>query len=75
VCWCLLRFINFFLKFINRDGHEIVGGENELDDASKPLSRAELHNRVIDGVRRKELEAAKEGYQFDLGTQKQKQKK
>jgi coiled-coil domain-containing protein 63/114 len=57
------------------DGHEIVGGENELDDASKPLSRAELHNRVIDGVRRKELEAAKEGYQFDLGTQKQKQKK
>ena len=51
-----------------------------MDDSSKPLTRAELENRVMEGVKRKELEASKDGFQFDLekakekAAQKQKQK-
>ncbi|CAF0873246.1 unnamed protein product [Brachionus calyciflorus] len=57
------------------DGYENLGGDGELDDLSKPLTRAELQNRVMEGVKKKETEAAKDGYQFDLAPQKNKTKK
>lgn len=57
-------------------------GEGELEDSSKPLTREELQSRVMDGMKRKELEAHKEGSLYDIdkskeghkGVQKQKSK-
>lgn len=60
-----------FLFF--RDGYENLGDGEE--DLSKPLTRAELQNRVMDGVKKKELEASKDGFQFELAAQKSKAKK
>ncbi|RNA23301.1 hypothetical protein BpHYR1_042404 [Brachionus plicatilis] len=58
----------------NSDGYENLG-DGEGDDLSKPLTRAELQNRVMDGVRKKEQEASKDGFQFELAAQKSKAKK
>jgi hypothetical protein len=42
----------------------------------KPLSRAELQNRVLEGVRRKELESTKDiSYQTELEKPKEKPQK
>lgn len=62
-------------KFFYRDGYENLG-DGEGDDLNKPLTRAELQNRVMDGVKRKEQEASKDGFQFEqLAAQKSKGKK
>ena len=66
-----MRFLN---SFFFRDGYEI-GGDSDGDDLSKPLTRAELQNRVMDGVKKKELDASKENYQYELAPQKNKSKK
>lgn len=63
------------------DGYDNQG-DIELDETSKPLTREELQNRVLDGVKKKELEAHKEGSLYDIeksksdhkGVQKQKSK-
>lgn len=74
-----LVIVIYFL-FIFRDGYETAGAESDTDDTAKPLTRAELQNRVMDGVKKKEFEAQKEASQFDIEkskektTQKQKQK-
>ena len=34
-----------------------VGAGGDVEDSFKPLSRAELQNRVMDGVKKKEMEA------------------
>ena len=63
-----------------RDGYETAAAESDTEDSAKPLTRAELQNKVMDGVKRKEFEAHKEASQFDIEkskdktTQKQKQK-
>lgn len=61
------------VNFYFRDGYENLGDGDE--DLSKPLTRAELQNRVMDGVKKKELEASKDGFQFELTAQKSKAKK
>ena len=54
------------------DGYEL-GADSDLDDATKPLTRAELQNRLLEGVKKKEIEASKEGFgQFDLEKAKEK---
>jgi hypothetical protein len=57
----------------NRDGYEVIGGEDG-EDYSKPLTREELKNRVMEGVIKRENEASKDGFQYDLSVQKQKNK-
>jgi hypothetical protein len=63
-----------------RDGYETAGAESDAEDSTKPLTRAELQNRVMDGVKKKEFEAHKEASQYDIektkdkAAQKQKQK-
>jgi hypothetical protein len=37
-----------------------------LEEVLKPLTREELQNRVMDGVKKKELEAHKEGSMYDI---------
>ncbi len=62
------------------DGYEL-GADSDLDDTNKPLTRAELQNRLLEGVKKKEIEASKEGLPYDLEktkektSQKQKSKK
>ena len=64
-----------FICILFSDGYDTLGGDSD-EELSKPLTRAELQSRVIDGVKKKELEATKdERYQFDLAAQKQKSKK
>lgn len=53
------------------DGHD-GAGEGDAEDSFKPLTRAELENRVLDGVKRKELEAHKEGSMYDIENSKSK---
>ena len=54
------------------DGYEL-GADSDLDDATKPLTRAELQNRLLEGVKKKEIEASKEGFsQYDLEKVKEK---
>lgn len=54
------------------DGYEL-GADSDLDDATKPLTRAELQNRLLEGVKKKEIEASKEGFgQYDLEKAKEK---
>lgn len=64
-------------------GHDLY---DDGDDLSKPLTREELQGRIMDGVRKKEIESAREprtaagGDYGDLSTtatttQKQKSKK
>lgn len=53
------------------DGYESVAGEQDLDDASKPLSRDELEQRVMESVVRKEADV-KDSYQYgELGSSNQ----
>jgi hypothetical protein len=67
------------------DGYDGQADGGEAEESFKPLTRAELENRVLDGVKRKELEAQKEGSLYDIehgkskepghkGVQKQKSK-
>ena len=68
-----------FIIFLS-DGYD-ASAEPDTEDSFKPLTRAELESRVLDGVKKKELEAHKEGSMNDIekskekGTQKQKNKK
>lgn len=63
-----------FIYFIcvNRE-YDNVGHDSD-DEFTKPLTRDELQNRVMDSVKKKEAEASKDAYQFELAAQKQKQK-
>ena len=69
----LIKFnwvISFNFNF--SDGYEL-GADSDLDDATKPLTRAELQNRLLEGVKKKEIEASKEGFgQYDLEKAKEK---
>lgn len=57
------------------DGYDTLGGESE-DDVTKPLTRAELESRVMDGVKKREADASKdERFQFELAAAKTKAKK
>lgn len=51
------------------DGYD-AQGDGELEEVLKPLTRDELQNRVMDGVKRKELEAHKEGSMYDIDKSK-----
>jgi len=51
----------------------VIGGEDG-DDYTKPLTREELKNRVMEGVIKRENEANKDGFQYDLSVQKAKNK-
>ena len=54
-----------FICILFSDGYDTLGGDSD-EELSKPLTRAELQNRVMDGVKKKELEATKdERFQFD----------
>jgi len=48
------------------DGYDGQADGGEAEESFKPLTRAELENRVLDGVKRKELEAQKEGSLYDI---------
>ena len=64
-----VSFTTFF--FSSSDGYEL-GADSDLDDANKPLTRAELQARLLEGVKKKEIEASKDGFQYDLEKVKEK---
>lgn len=57
------------------DGYDTLGGESDEDTATKPLTRAELENRVLEGVKKREADATKDSFQFELAATKAKSKK
>ena len=47
---------NFSFSYIYfSDGYDTFGTDSEIDDSTKPLTRAELQSLVMDGVKRKEM--------------------
>ena len=70
-----MKFFTYFLFFKLRDGYDTLGGESDEDTATKPLTRAELENRVLEGVKKREADATKDSFQFELAATKAKSKK
>lgn len=51
------------------DGYD-AQADADLDEALRPLTRDQLQNRVMDGVKKKELEAHKEASMYDIDAKK-----
>ena len=77
-----LKLFNFYLIIIYnynftiiylRDEYDSDGSENSEDDA-RPLTRNELSKKVMKTVKKRESAARKEGFGYDLPTNREKSK-